>query len=89
LASGRRPARPLRLHRQQFLERVRAEAGLASLRQAERVTDAVFAGLKEQRARPRHCAGPRPARPPGPGIGRISIPRSLARATILSCISRR
>ena len=40
--------RPLRLHRRQFLERVRLEAGLASALQAEQATDAVFAALKEQ-----------------------------------------
>ncbi|HEU4367760.1 MAG TPA: DUF2267 domain-containing protein [Methylomirabilota bacterium] len=48
-AEGHRPSsRPLKLRRSDFLERVRAEAGLKSLGQAERVTDAVFAGLKEQ-----------------------------------------
>jgi uncharacterized protein (DUF2267 family) len=41
------PSRPLKLRRPQFLERVRADAGLSSLEQAERVTDAVFAGLKD------------------------------------------
>jgi uncharacterized protein (DUF2267 family) len=40
--------RPLKLRRREFLERVRVDAGLTSLRQAEMVTDAVFAGLKEQ-----------------------------------------
>lgn len=48
-AGGHRPSsRPLKLRRREFLERVRVEAGLRSLGQAERVTDAVFAGLKEQ-----------------------------------------
>ena len=48
-ASGRPPfSRPLKLHRRQFLERVRIDAGLKSLSQAEIVTDAVFAALKEQ-----------------------------------------
>jgi uncharacterized protein (DUF2267 family) len=48
-AGGPRPVwRPLKLHRREFLERVRVDAGLKSLSQAERVTDAVFAGLKEQ-----------------------------------------
>ncbi len=42
------PDRPLKLHRREFLERVRAEAGLVTLGQAELVTDAVFAALKEQ-----------------------------------------
>jgi uncharacterized protein (DUF2267 family) len=48
-ASGR-PAlrRPLKLRRREFLERVRVDADLRSLSQAEMVTDAVFAGLKEQ-----------------------------------------
>src|SRR5678810_801134 len=40
--------RPLKLHRPEFLERVRLEAGLTSTLQAEQVTDAVFAALKEQ-----------------------------------------
>ena len=48
-ASGPIPVRcPLKLHRREFLERVRVDAGLKSLSQAERATDAVFAGLKEQ-----------------------------------------
>lgn len=48
-AGGRPPMRsPVKLHRRQFLERVRVDAGLKSLSQAEMVTDAVFAGLKEQ-----------------------------------------
>ena len=48
-ASGR-PAlrRPMKLHRREFLERVRVDAGLKSLGQAEMATDAVFAALKEQ-----------------------------------------
>ena len=48
-ASGR-PAlhQPIKLHRREFLERVRVDAGLKSLSQAEMVTDAVFAALKEQ-----------------------------------------
>ena len=46
---GRLPySRPLKLHRRQFLERVRVDAGLRSLSQAEMVVDAVFAALKEQ-----------------------------------------
>jgi uncharacterized protein (DUF2267 family) len=40
-------APPLKLHRREFLERVRLEAGLHSTAQAEQVTDAVFAALKE------------------------------------------
>ena len=45
-----RPAldRPLKMHRPEFLERVRLEGGLASTRQAEQVIDAVFAALKDQ-----------------------------------------
>ena len=39
---------PLKLHRREFLERVRLEAGLTTAAQAEQVTDAVFAALKEQ-----------------------------------------
>jgi uncharacterized protein (DUF2267 family) len=42
------PHRPLRMHRRDFYERVKTEAGLASVRTAERATDAVFAALKEQ-----------------------------------------
>lgn len=40
--------RPNKLHRPEFLERVRLEAGLTSTAQAEHVTDAVFAALKDQ-----------------------------------------
>ena len=40
--------RPLRLHRPEFLERVRLEGGLVSTLQAEQATDAVFAALKDQ-----------------------------------------
>jgi uncharacterized protein (DUF2267 family) len=40
--------RPVKLHRREFLERVRVDAALDSLRRAEMVTDAVFAGLKDQ-----------------------------------------
>lgn len=48
-AGGRPPRRrPLKLHRREFLERVRVDADLESLNQAELVTDAVFAALKEQ-----------------------------------------
>jgi uncharacterized protein (DUF2267 family) len=48
-ASGRPALRqPMKLHRREFLERVRVDAGLKSLGQAEMVTDAVFAALKEQ-----------------------------------------
>ena len=48
-ASGQPPLRqPVKMRRREFLERVRVDAGLKSLGQAELVTDAVFAGLKEQ-----------------------------------------
>ena len=48
-AGGHRPSiRPLKLRRREFLERVRVDAGLKTLNQAERVTDAVYAGLKDQ-----------------------------------------
>ena len=48
-ASGRPPLQqPVKMHRREFLERVRVDAGLKSLGQAELVTDAVFAGLKDQ-----------------------------------------
>lgn len=40
--------RPTRLHRKEFYERVRAEAGLTSVREARWVTGAVFAALKAQ-----------------------------------------
>ena len=41
-------ANPLKLHRREFLERVRLEAGLKTTSQAGMVTDAVFAAIKEQ-----------------------------------------
>lgn len=44
-AEGRRP---LKLHRKEFLARVRDEAGLASEREARVATQAVFAALKDQ-----------------------------------------
>ena len=48
-ASGRPPLhQPLKMHRREFLQRVRLDADLKSLSQTELVTDAVFAGLKEQ-----------------------------------------
>lgn len=40
--------RPLKMHTRQFYERVKAEAGLASEREARQVTVAVFAALKAQ-----------------------------------------
>jgi uncharacterized protein (DUF2267 family) len=39
---------PIKMHRSEFYERVRREAGLASTRQARFLTIAVFAALKEQ-----------------------------------------
>ena len=50
LWAGGLPAahQPVKLRRREFLDRVRVDAGLKSLNQAEMVTDAVFAGLKEQ-----------------------------------------
>jgi uncharacterized protein (DUF2267 family) len=47
-ASGRPSPRPIKLHRREFLQRVQLDGGLTSLNQAEMVTDAVFAALKEQ-----------------------------------------
>ena len=43
-----KPRRPIKMHRSDFYERVRREAGLASSRQARLLTIAVFAALKEQ-----------------------------------------
>jgi uncharacterized protein (DUF2267 family) len=40
--------RPLKLHREEFFDRVREEIGLASRREARGMTLAVFAALKEQ-----------------------------------------
>jgi uncharacterized protein (DUF2267 family) len=50
LWAGGLPAahQPVKLRRREFLDRVGVDAGLKSLNQAEMVTDAVFAGLKEQ-----------------------------------------
>jgi uncharacterized protein (DUF2267 family) len=48
-AGGRPPlTRPLRLHRREFLERVRLDAELRSTAQAALVIDAVFGALKDQ-----------------------------------------
>ena len=47
--TGARPIRqPLKMHRREFLDRVRREAELKSLGQAALAADAVFAALKEQ-----------------------------------------
>jgi uncharacterized protein (DUF2267 family) len=40
--------RPVKMHRQEFYERVRREAGLENVRQARFLTIGVFAALKEQ-----------------------------------------
>jgi len=40
--------RPVKMHRKEFYERVKAEAGLASLRESRWYTVAVFTALKEQ-----------------------------------------
>lgn len=46
---GEEPGRrPLKMHRDEFLERVRREAGLTSLQEARQSTRAVFAALKKQ-----------------------------------------
>lgn len=42
------PAEPVKMHRREFVDRVRLEAGLASRRRAEILVDAVFGALKEQ-----------------------------------------
>lgn len=42
------PPRPIKMHRHEFYERVKRDAGLPSLRKAEIATDAVFAALKDQ-----------------------------------------
>lgn len=47
-AGETRDRRPVKLHRKEFYERMKAEAGLASLREARWYTVAVFAALKEQ-----------------------------------------
>jgi uncharacterized protein (DUF2267 family) len=41
------PARPVKMHRREFVDRVRREAALSSCRRAEIVVDAVFGALKE------------------------------------------
>ena len=42
------PARPVKMHRRDFVDRVRREAGLPSERRAEILVDAVFGALKDQ-----------------------------------------
>jgi uncharacterized protein (DUF2267 family) len=47
--AGEKPARrPVKLHRAEFFERVKAEMGTESMREARWITLAVFAALKEQ-----------------------------------------
>lgn len=45
------PALPVKMHRREFVDRVRREAGLTSHRRAEILVDAVFGALKEQISR--------------------------------------
>jgi uncharacterized protein (DUF2267 family) len=47
-AGERSDREPAKLHRPEFLDRVRREAGLATARQAEWLTVAVFSALKGQ-----------------------------------------
>ena len=42
------PDVPVKMHRREFVDRVRREAGLPSRRRAEMLVDAVFAALKAQ-----------------------------------------
>ena len=42
------PDLPVKMHRREFVDRVRQEAGLPSRRRAEMLIDAVFGALKEQ-----------------------------------------
>jgi uncharacterized protein (DUF2267 family) len=42
------PEVPVKMHRREFVDRVRREAGLPSRRRAEMLVDAVFGALKEQ-----------------------------------------
>ena len=47
-AGEKKERRPLKLHREEFYERVKQETGVASKREARWLTLAVFAALKEQ-----------------------------------------
>ena len=47
-AGDKMERRPSKIHREEFYQRVRQEAGLPSIREARWVTLAVFAALKEQ-----------------------------------------
>lgn len=42
------PDLPVKMHRREFVDRVRKEAGLPSRRRAEMLVDAVFGALKDQ-----------------------------------------
>jgi uncharacterized protein (DUF2267 family) len=45
------PDLPVKMHRREFVDRVRKEAGLPSRRRAEILVDAVFGALKDQLSR--------------------------------------
>ena len=45
------PGVPVKMHRREFVDRVRREAGLPSRRRAEILVDAVFGALKQQLSR--------------------------------------
>jgi uncharacterized protein (DUF2267 family) len=45
------PDLPVKMHRREFVDRVRKEAGLPSRRRAEMLVDAVFGALKDQLSR--------------------------------------
>jgi uncharacterized protein (DUF2267 family) len=47
-AGDARDRRPIKMHRKEFYERVRREAGLKSIREARFLAIGVFAALKEQ-----------------------------------------
>jgi uncharacterized protein (DUF2267 family) len=47
-AGDRRDRKPVKMHRRDFYDRVRREAGLRNVREARFLTIAVFAALKEQ-----------------------------------------
>src|SRR3990172_2089699 len=57
--------RPVKMHRKEFYERVKAEAGLASLRESRWYTVAGFTALKEQLS------------PGGAGGGQAQLPKDL------------
>jgi len=49
-AGATTPQGPVKMHRRDFIDRVKLEAGLPSRRRAEKAIDAVFATLKQQLA---------------------------------------